>query len=514
MPTSSQALILLSTEGQLPRYISNRKFPVSSIPYPIRSLDINAVSKDYEDSLSDYEPPYYDKKRHTRIQLESISESLPELLSIRGYRGSLSYDPETKVIKWQVNTELSKEKLYPQLTFQSTRLVHLVNHDQITTDPTRLPPINVDRPRHLQNLSTAADYDMVRDPDILAEKTEELRQYFSLPKVFKATVDTETYKRLCDLGFRRPSYDDVKRGKNKNKTENENHHVEFIEIPTHAWDADGTEDKDFRLEDLNLNPHSAQMTNIKLRSSQQFPHLSKNEHFRKYLEDRDTFFDKYDHYKGDHTHTSTNGQRHHEHSKEHKKRHKLKLSEATLFPDSEMYITRTSKRGDIVESDSEKETVKQPLSLLEDVKERSNYNKWKKAKITSIRLRKEAPPPQPLAICFSLPDNAKPHSDVKTLIESQIGSPITKLQFDPVAVHAIDSDARSRWVATLGDRESRDLLVECGLIVNGEKVEVRRYDDVTRDEVQAYKIFELIQKGRSQNEMNQMKQKRRKSRVK
>ena len=55
MPSSSQALILLSTDGQLPRYISKRKFTVSSIPYPIRSLDINAVSKDYEDSLSDYE---------------------------------------------------------------------------------------------------------------------------------------------------------------------------------------------------------------------------------------------------------------------------------------------------------------------------------------------------------------------------------------------------------------------------------------------------------------------------
>lgn len=143
----------------------------------------------------------------------------------------------------------------------------------------------------------------------------------------------------------------------------------------------------------------------------------------------------------------------------------------------------------------------------------SNYNKWKKARITSIRLRKEAPPPQPLAICFSLPDNAKPHQHVKSLVESQTGTPVVQLQFDPVAVHAIDRDAKSRWVVTLSDYESRDLLVECGLIVNGEKIEVRRYDDVTRDEVQAYKIFELIQKGRSQNEMNQPKLKRRKSRA-
>jgi hypothetical protein len=51
-----------------------------------------------------------------------------------------------------------------------------------------------------------------------------------------------------------------------------------------------------------------------------------------------------------------------------------------------------SKRVDYQDSDSEKENVKQPpLSLLEYVKERSNYNKWKKARITSIRLRKEFP---------------------------------------------------------------------------------------------------------------------------
>jgi hypothetical protein len=52
------------------------------------------------------------------------------------------------------------------------------------------------------------------------------------------------------------------------------------------------------------------------------------------------------------------------------------------------------------------------------------------------------------------------------------------------------------------------------LIVTGEKILVRRYDDVTRDEVQAYNIFELILRGRTQNEINQMKENRRKSRVK
>jgi hypothetical protein len=90
-----------------------------------------------------------------------------------------------------------------------------------------------------------------------------------------------------------------------------------------------------------------------------------------------------------------------------------------------------------------------------------DYNKWKKARITSIRLRKEFPSSQPLAVCFSLPDNAKPHHEVKSLMESQVETPVRRLQFDPVAVHAIESDAKSRWIVTLSDSESRDILVDC-----------------------------------------------------
>ena len=114
---------------------------------------------------------------------------------------------------------------------------------------------------------------------------------------------------------------------------------------------------------------------------------------------------------------------------------------------------RTSKRVDYQESDSEKENVKQPPL--------ADANKWKKARITSIRLRKELPPSQPLAVFFSLPDNAKPHHEVKSLMESQVGTPVTRLQFDPVAVHAIESDVKRRWIVTLSDSESRDIIVNC-----------------------------------------------------
>lgn len=332
MPTSSQALILLSTEGQLPRYISNRKFPVSSIPYPIRSLDINAIAKDYEDSLSDFDPPYYDRKRHTRIHLDSIDESLPELLSIRGYRGSLLYDPETKVIKWQVNTDLPRDKTYPKLAFRGDQFYNLASENPTVIESERLPPIDVDRPIRFPDIGG-------NDAEELVQKTEDLRQYFSLPKIFKATVDTETYKRLCDLGFRRPSYESVNKEKTKQKSESDSRHVEFIDIPTQAWETDGTEDKDFRIEDLNLNPHSAHVNKMKFTTSKQFPYLSKNEHFKDFFQEKanarsnqPNFNDPIDHY------IHNNPEHHFKDSL--KKRRKLKLSEATLFPDADMYITR------------------------------------------------------------------------------------------------------------------------------------------------------------------------------
>ena len=261
-------------------------------------------------------------------------------MSIRGYRGSLSFDPETKVIKWQVNTDIPKEKIYPQLTFKSDQFIQIVDNGQSNTGATRLPPINVDRPRRLHEFRSSEGDDPNSDPEVLAQKTEELRQYFSLPKIFKATVDTETYKRLCDLGFRRPFYDDAKLGKKTDQSETDQRHVEFVEIPNQAWEADGTDDKDFRIEDLNLNPHSSRMNNIKLTSSQQFPHLSKNEHFKMYLADRDTFFNKYNNENGYDNSTAHFNQHGHHHAQLLKKRHKLNLSEATLFPDSDMYITR------------------------------------------------------------------------------------------------------------------------------------------------------------------------------
>lgn len=134
-------------------------------------------------------------------------------------------------------------------------------------------------------------------------------------------------------------------------------------------------------------------------------------------------------------------------------------------------------------------------SLIDHVSNMANYNKWKKQKLTTLRLRKELPGPQPLAVCFSLADNAKAHFEVKTAVENQIGCSVCKIQFDPVGVHALDSHAKSRWVLTLPNKESCTSLISAGLNIDGETTEVRYLDEAFKEEYEAYKLYQLVQRG-------------------
>lgn len=135
------------------------------------------------------------------------------------------------------------------------------------------------------------------------------------------------------------------------------------------------------------------------------------------------------------------------------------------------------------------------MSLIEDVSHRLDYNKWKKQKLTTVRLRKEPPPSQPLAVCFSLHDNVKSHGEIKTLIEEQLGCQIVSIQFDPTSVHALAVDAKSRWVVTLRKKEHVDILKLNGLHVDGETITVRSLDDAVKDEVEAYRLFQMVKNG-------------------
>lgn len=137
----------------------------------------------------------------------------------------------------------------------------------------------------------------------------------------------------------------------------------------------------------------------------------------------------------------------------------------------------------------------QKQSLLDNVKSMTNYSNWKKQKLTRLRLRKEIPEPQPLSVSFSFRDNAKSHTQVKNLVEQQVGCSITMLQFDPISVHVLDNQVKSRWVVTLPDKQSCENLLTTGLIVDGVKTEVRHLDDLLKEEVEAYKLYQMVQRG-------------------
>lgn len=75
-------------------------------------------------------------------------------------------------------------------------------------------------------------------------------------------------------------------------------------------------------------------------------------------------------------------------------------------------------------------TPKPPkLSLLEDVKKRVNYD----CRVhPAMYMRKHRPTPNPFAICFSFRENDNyNHTEVKDILESQIGLKVRSVQYDP-----------------------------------------------------------------------------------
>ena len=130
-------------------------------------------------------------------------------------------------------------------------------------------------------------------------------------------------------------------------------------------------------------------------------------------------------------------------------------------------------------------------SLIDEVKLKANYKAWKKRKITAVRMRRNLPPKDPNAVVVSFRDNAIPHEKLKQVVEKSAGSPVQSLQFDPVSIHSIDSDARSQWVVRFVDAAVCKCLVETGLLVDGDLLAVRKFDDVMKEEHDAYQ-YNLI----------------------
>lgn len=133
---------------------------------------------------------------------------------------------------------------------------------------------------------------------------------------------------------------------------------------------------------------------------------------------------------------------------------------------------------------------------------------WKKKKITAVRMRKELPPEDKCAVVIRLADNAIPHDRLKTMIEKDNDLKLQTLQFDPVSVHSMDTEAKSQWILRFQDASVCNRLIISGLKVDGESLSVRRFNDVMKEEHDAYTFYEII---KQMNALKNQKTRRSKS---
>jgi hypothetical protein len=141
---------------------------------------------------------------------------------------------------------------------------------------------------------------------------------------------------------------------------------------------------------------------------------------------------------------------------------------------------------DMTQSNQEKD------SLLDEVQFKANYKQWKKKKMATVRMRKTLPASDPYAVCIRFEENDISHDELKAKIERETNQKVAGLQFDPVSVHSIDPEATSRWIVRFPESTICDELSQNGLKINGVKLRVRKFDDVMREEHEAYKLYKLV----------------------
>lgn len=142
----------------------------------------------------------------------------------------------------------------------------------------------------------------------------------------------------------------------------------------------------------------------------------------------------------------------------------------------------------------EKENMEEQDFLLDEVKFKDNYKQWKKKKVTTLRMRRELPPEDPTAVCVRFGDSSLSHNELKSKIENETGYDVVGLQFDPVSVHAFDPDAASRWIIKFESVSICESLAVTGLRLNGVKYHVRKFDEVMKEEHEAYKLYQTMKK--------------------
>lgn len=286
MPTSSQALILLSSDGRLVQS-PRRTFPQTTNAYPTRTHDINATCVDVDgnelEAVGDIVVP-----RQNKIKFDDLISTLPEILQVKGYRGSLSMDVNAKVMRWKIDTDVSPSQMDEFLTYRDESGVHNdYNRGQMRF---RLPSID-----HVTEVIPVHEYDnycrVTRIPTATSKDTP--RQSVSLPSVFKTTVTEEEYKRLCELGFRHKEKPNNKQPRKRSK-------VTFkSQEPIDAWASPRTRNDvihdnkhDNDIEVGTETTHSLTLSHL----PDEYANMPHGTHMQQYLVERNEFFAKYGKY--------------------------------------------------------------------------------------------------------------------------------------------------------------------------------------------------------------------------
>ena len=296
MPTSSQALIILSVDGRLPKKIPRQTFPVTSVPYPLRDYNMTETCMTVENCSDDEAEDVINLLRQgKRLQYPVESESLSKLLRVSSYKGSLTFDPVSRLLKWQINTELPpssrnvyKNRLDDELKFpkidgrENIQMFQRVNSEEATSNRienapghfnnsilpntyygqqnnqlgsahmlTNYPTLqkkerfsSYPKPKGLMdtNVSKSGEYfcsdreNWYGQIDGNQEECEDkLKRTVSLPSLFKARIDKGVYEKLCSLGFRKSKEmkeEELRNSVSRRQNETENH------IRQKTWDND------------------------------------------------------------------------------------------------------------------------------------------------------------------------------------------------------------------------------------------------------------------------------------
>lgn len=107
-------------------------------------------------------------------------------------------------------------------------------------------------------------------------------------------------------------------------------------------------------------------------------------------------------------------------------------------------------------------------------------------------MRRELPPPMPLTVCFNLDENSLNHSVIKKTIENRIGISPAVLQYEPISDYMSNLGTIGRWLATFKNQESCKKLASEGLHMYGERIWVRPYDNVVKEEYEAYRLYRMV----------------------